>query len=121
MAMGHRINVALVVMTGDGFFLVDGAGIPNAELPEDGDSRSVAGGILKRATGLADGEWAIVRQVGFVDGDASDYPAVLYSVELPERTFLRDGDFTWVDFDGITQHPSRVQGLIGLACMYRKC
>lgn len=115
--MNEPICVMLVVTTGDGHFLGTTAdAVPGGLCGHGKTSWDVAAEILRRATGLAHGEWAVLRQVGFLDSDGDHLPTVLYALELPEKTSLLHPHFRWSELGDIGRLDRRSIDMIGMAC-----
>jgi hypothetical protein len=112
----NDIVVAVVIMTGDGFFLLKCGDLPHATLNGVDSSWVIASLMLKEGTGLNNGDWALLKQVGFVDGD--EVATVLYATSLPARTAPKHIDYKWVDLDYIISCRPSLQELIGIACLY---
>jgi hypothetical protein len=111
--------VVLAVLTGDGHFLSASGRLPQEILADDGNSREVASRLFREATGLRDGDWALISQVGYVDGDRENWPIVLYCVVLPEKTAVLSHDLRWEPIDSLgdrEKYPPSMQALVGMAC-----
>jgi hypothetical protein len=105
----EKIIASLVILTRDGYCLLTkfGHSAPGEELTREKPSTLVADDLFYKFTGMKNGEWAIIRQVGFLDGDRDFWPTVVYSVELPERVDLKSDYVDWVLINSIvTSHPS---------------
>jgi hypothetical protein len=114
----HKIAVRLAVSTADQHFLVrseDGA-LPHRPLWKAYTSRQVAQILLHELTGLTDGEYVLLRQVGFYDDEPDDPLTVLYAAEIAERVPVAQG-FSWVKADKLSLETA---AWFAVACHYRK-
>ncbi len=102
----HRIEVALAVSTGDGNFLVmDDNRLPRQAILRDYTSRETAKHLLMRVCGLVDGQYVLLRQVGFLDDPVK---TVLYAAEAAERFLCKDPGCRWVHKDDLLEEALRM-------------
>lgn len=94
----------LVVDDDDGFMDPD---VPGYPLLDGHRAKAVAAEVLERHTGLRDGEWLNLRQVGFDDERDDGYVRVVYAAELPHPLPIKDA--RWASFQDVSAHPHLVR------------
>jgi hypothetical protein len=90
--------------------------LPSIPLRRGRTAHEAAKLLFTNLTGFESGPWALVKQVGFLEGKTDDSPkTILYSSMIPESVPLKDDRTAWIDVDELLSRTGEAATLISIA------